>query len=159
MFCGRAGHLGEFCFRHKRIEKRHFDYARDLYCNDFTDFLPHRSSRASSCFFHGPNHHSYGFGSRENSFVPRHFSYSPRSHCGDHFSHMHGFPARGSYTHFVPGHLDNPCFPHCGSCPSGSNGEVEKIVKTSSGHMVNCWIPKFYLTNPSIEPLTSSHPM
>jgi hypothetical protein len=24
MFCGRAGHLDEFCFHHKRIEKRHF---------------------------------------------------------------------------------------------------------------------------------------
>jgi hypothetical protein len=28
MFCGYAGHLDEFCFRRKRIEKRHFDYAR-----------------------------------------------------------------------------------------------------------------------------------
>jgi hypothetical protein len=27
MFCGCAGHLDEFCFRRKRIEKRHFDYA------------------------------------------------------------------------------------------------------------------------------------
>jgi hypothetical protein len=24
LFCSRAGHLDEFCFRHKRIEKRHF---------------------------------------------------------------------------------------------------------------------------------------
>jgi hypothetical protein len=29
MFCGRVGHLNEFCFRHKRIEKRRFDYARN----------------------------------------------------------------------------------------------------------------------------------
>jgi hypothetical protein len=29
IFCGRAGHLNEFCFRCKRIEKRHFDYARN----------------------------------------------------------------------------------------------------------------------------------
>jgi hypothetical protein len=28
MFCGSAGHLDEFCFRRKRIERRHFDYAR-----------------------------------------------------------------------------------------------------------------------------------
>jgi hypothetical protein len=27
MFCGRAGHLVEFCFRRKRIEKRHLEYA------------------------------------------------------------------------------------------------------------------------------------
>jgi hypothetical protein len=29
-------------------------------------------------------------------------------------------------------------------------------MKTSSCCMVKCWIPKFYLTNLSIEPLTSS---
>jgi hypothetical protein len=28
MFCGHAGHLDEFCFHRKRIEKRRFDYAR-----------------------------------------------------------------------------------------------------------------------------------
>jgi hypothetical protein len=27
MFCGCAGHLDEFCFRQKRIEKRHFKYS------------------------------------------------------------------------------------------------------------------------------------
>jgi hypothetical protein len=27
MFCGCAGHLDEFFFCHKRIKKRHFDYA------------------------------------------------------------------------------------------------------------------------------------
>jgi hypothetical protein len=32
-------------------------------------------------------------------------------------------------------------------------------VKTSSGHMVKCLIPKFYLTNPSTEPSTSSCPV
>jgi hypothetical protein len=32
-------------------------------------------------------------------------------------------------------------------------------VKTFSGRMVKCWIPMFYLTNPSTEPSTSSHPM
>jgi hypothetical protein len=26
------------------------------------------------------------------------------------------------------------------------------IVKTSSGHMVKCWIPKIFFTNPSTEP-------
>jgi hypothetical protein len=29
MFCGCAGHLDEFCFRRKRIEKRRLDYARN----------------------------------------------------------------------------------------------------------------------------------
>jgi hypothetical protein len=29
MFCGHAGHLDEFCFQRKRIEKMHLDYARN----------------------------------------------------------------------------------------------------------------------------------
>jgi hypothetical protein len=32
-------------------------------------------------------------------------------------------------------------------------------MKTSSGHMVKCWISKIYLTNPSTESLTFSHPV
>jgi hypothetical protein len=32
-------------------------------------------------------------------------------------------------------------------------------VKTSLGRIVKCWIPKIYLTNPSTESSTSSHPM
>jgi hypothetical protein len=40
MFCGRAGHLDEFCFRRKRIERRHAEYARDSYRDEFIDFLP-----------------------------------------------------------------------------------------------------------------------
>jgi hypothetical protein len=121
--------------------------------------LSHTSSRASSRFFHGPNHRSYGFGSQENSFVPRRFGYGPRSHRGDHPPRRHGFPTGGSYTHFEPTHLDGPCFPYHGSHPARSNGEVQKTMKTSSGRMVKCWIPKFYLTNPSNEPSTSSHPV
>jgi hypothetical protein len=81
MFCARASHMDEFCFRHKRIEKRHFDYARNSYRDEFIDFPPHSYSRASSRtsshalpqFSHGPNHHSYGFGSQESRFVPRRF--------------------------------------------------------------------------------------
>jgi hypothetical protein len=73
--------------------------------------------------------------------------------------HRHGFPTGGSYTHFEPRHLDGPHFPHHGSCPTGSNGEVQKTMKTSSGHMARCWIPKIYLTNPSTAPSTSSHLM
>jgi hypothetical protein len=71
MFCGRAGHLNEFCFWHKRIEKRCFDYAKNSYRDEFSYFLPHSysrafsrtSSRALPHFSHGPNHCSYSFGS------------------------------------------------------------------------------------------------
>jgi hypothetical protein len=86
MFCGRAGHLDEFYFRWKRIERRRVVYARDSYRDEFIDFLSHSYShvpprfysRASPCTFsralpqtssgalpqfaHGPNHRSYGFG-------------------------------------------------------------------------------------------------
>jgi hypothetical protein len=59
MFCGSAGHLDEFCFRQKRIERRRVEYARNSYRDEFLDFLPRsysrvppRSySRASSCTF------------------------------------------------------------------------------------------------------------
>jgi hypothetical protein len=63
MVCGRAGHLDEFYFHCKRMEKRRFDYARNSYRDEFIDFPPHTSSHASPHFFHGPNHHSYSFGS------------------------------------------------------------------------------------------------
>jgi hypothetical protein len=63
MFCGSAGHLDEFYFRRKRIEKRCFDYARNSYRDEFIDFPPCSYSHAPSHFFHGPNHHSYGLGS------------------------------------------------------------------------------------------------
>jgi hypothetical protein len=39
MFCGRAGHLDEFCFWCKRIEKMRFDYARNSYRDEFIDFF------------------------------------------------------------------------------------------------------------------------
>jgi hypothetical protein len=38
MFCGHAGHLDEFCFWRKRIERRHLDYARNSYRDEFSDF-------------------------------------------------------------------------------------------------------------------------
>jgi hypothetical protein len=79
MFCGHAGHLDKVWFRRKRIEKRRFEYARNSYHDEFLDLPPHSYSRVpprsysralpptSSCalpqFAHGPNHHSYGFGS------------------------------------------------------------------------------------------------
>jgi hypothetical protein len=71
MFCGRAGHLDEFCFRRKRLERRHFEYARCLYRDEFFGFpprsyshvSPRTSSRAFPQFSYGPNHRSYGFSS------------------------------------------------------------------------------------------------
>jgi hypothetical protein len=71
IFCGCVGHLDEFCFHRKRIEKRHFEYVRNSYCDELLDFLPHSYSRASSHtsshalsqLSYGPNYHSYGFGS------------------------------------------------------------------------------------------------
>jgi hypothetical protein len=80
MFCGRAGHLDEFCFQRKRIESSRVEYARDSYRDEFIDFpprsyshvsprfysrasphtfshaLPRTSSSASPQFTHGPNH-------------------------------------------------------------------------------------------------------
>jgi hypothetical protein len=167
MFCGRAGHLDEFCFWRKRIERRRFDYARNSYHDEFSNFpprsfscaLPRTSSRALPQFAHGPNHRSYGFGSRENRFEPKCFVYDPRPHRGDHFLRMPVFSARGSQTHFEPRHLNGPRFPRRGSRPTRPNGEVQRTVKTYSGRMVKCWITKIYLTNPSIESSTSSRPM
>jgi hypothetical protein len=79
MFCSRAGHLDEFCFRWKRIERKRVKYARDSYRDEFLDLPPHSyscvpprsfshasprtSSYALPQFTHGPNHHSYGFDS------------------------------------------------------------------------------------------------
>jgi hypothetical protein len=40
MFCSHVDHLDEFYFRHKRIEKGYFDYARNSYRDEFIDFLP-----------------------------------------------------------------------------------------------------------------------
>jgi hypothetical protein len=63
--------------------------------------------------------------------VPRHFGYDPHPHRHDHFPHRHGFPAGGSYSHLELRHLDDPRFSHRGSRSTGSNGEVQKTVKTS----------------------------
>jgi hypothetical protein len=45
MFCGRTGHLDEFCFWRKRIERRRVEYARDSYRDEFFDVLPQSYSR------------------------------------------------------------------------------------------------------------------
>jgi hypothetical protein len=91
--------------------------------------------------------------------VPRRFGYGSRPHCDDRFPRRSDFPAGGSHTHFEPRYLDHPHFPRHGSHPTGPSCELLKTVKTSSGRMVKCWIPKIYLTNPSTEPSTFSYPM
>jgi hypothetical protein len=172
MFCGHAGHLDEFCFRWKRIERRRVEYARDSFRDEFIDFPPrsyshvpphfysHASPRTFSCalpqFAHGLNHRSYGLGPRENRFEPRRFAYGTRPHRGDRFPRRLGFPVGGFFSHFELRHLDGPRFPHRGSRPTRPSCEVQKTVKFFSGRMVKCWIPKIYLTNPSTEPSTPS---
>jgi hypothetical protein len=95
----------------------------------------------------------------ESGLVPGCFGVDPLSHHGVCPPRRHGLPVRGVYSHFEPSRFDDPLFPHRGSCPTRSNGEVERIVTTSLGQMVKCWIPKIFLTNPSTEPSTFSHPM
>jgi hypothetical protein len=51
MFYGCAGHLDEFCFRHKRIERRRVEYARDSYRDEFIDFLPRSYSHFLPRFY------------------------------------------------------------------------------------------------------------
>jgi hypothetical protein len=154
MFCDHAGHLDEFCFPRKRIERRCVEYARDSYRDEFIDFPPHSyshvkprfysraSPHTSSCalpqFAHGPNQCSYGFGPRENHSVHRRFGYDPRPHRGDRFPRRPGFSAGGAHTYFEPRHLDSPCFPRHGSCPTRSSGEVQRTMETSSCRMVKC---------------------
>jgi hypothetical protein len=183
MFCGRAGHLNEFCFRRKRIERRHVEYARNSYHDEFINFSPHSYSHVPSRFYscastrtfsralprtsssalpqfaHGFNHRSYGFGPRENHFEPRRFGYGTRPHRCDHFPRRPIFPTGEAHPHHEPRHLDDPCFPCRDSRPTRPNGELERIVKTSLGRIVKCWIPNIYLTNPNIESSIFSHSM
>jgi hypothetical protein len=51
MFCGRAGHLDEFCFQRKRIERRRVEYARDSYRDEFIDFPSRSYSRVPPRFY------------------------------------------------------------------------------------------------------------
>jgi hypothetical protein len=87
-------------------------------------------------------------------FETRLFEYDPRSHRGDRSPRRPDFSTRGSHTHLETWHLDGSHFPHCVSRPTQPNGEMERIVKTSSDRMVTCKISKIYLTNPSTEPST-----
>jgi hypothetical protein len=140
MFCGHAGHLDEFCFRRKTIEKRRLDYARNSYRDELINFLSRSYSRVPPrsyshilprtyshdlpYFSHGSNHRSYDFGSQENNFVPRRFRCDPCPHHDDRFPRRPGFPTGGFHTRFEPRHLNGPHFPRSGSCPTCSNGDV-----------------------------------
>jgi hypothetical protein len=68
--------------------------------------------------------------------LPRRVGVDPHSHHDVRPLHRHGFSARGAYSHFEPSRFDGLRFPHYGSHPTRSNGEVQRIVKISSGHMV-----------------------
>jgi hypothetical protein len=70
--------------------------------------------------------------------VPRRIGVDPHSQRGVHPLRRHGFPATCVYSQFELSRFDGRCFPHCGSHPTRSNGEVQRIVKTSLGHMVKC---------------------
>jgi hypothetical protein len=51
MFRGHAGHLDEFCFWQKRIERRRVEYARDSYRDEFIDFPPRSYSHVPPRFY------------------------------------------------------------------------------------------------------------
>jgi hypothetical protein len=59
IFCGRAGHLDEFCFWRKRIERRHIEYARDSYHDEFIDFLSRSYSHVSPRFYSRASPHTF----------------------------------------------------------------------------------------------------
>jgi hypothetical protein len=107
---------------YSRIPSHSYSHASP---HTFSHALP-RTSCASPQFAHGTNHRSYGFGPRENHFVPRRFGYDPHPHRGDHFPRRSGFPAGGAHTHFEPRHLDGPCFSCRGSRSTQPNGDLEK---------------------------------
>jgi hypothetical protein len=75
IFCGRAGHLDEFCFRLKRIAKRRHEYARNSYHDEFFDLPPRSYSHVLSHSFDGillgytPHGRSYRFYDLETNTV------------------------------------------------------------------------------------------
>jgi hypothetical protein len=58
MFCGHAGHLDEFCFWCKRIERRHIEYARNSYRDEFIDFPPRSYSHVLPRFYSRASPHT-----------------------------------------------------------------------------------------------------
>jgi hypothetical protein len=74
----------------------------------------------------------------ESGLVTERFGVDPRSPRGVRPLCRHGFPARSIYSHFQSSRFDDPHFPHRGSSLTQSNGEVQMIVKTLSGRMIQC---------------------
>jgi hypothetical protein len=71
MFCSHAGHLDEFCFRQKRIKRRHIEYARDSYRDEFFDVPPQSYSHILPCSYSRALSHTFSralpqFGHRPN---------------------------------------------------------------------------------------------
>jgi hypothetical protein len=58
MFCDSAGHLNEFCFQHKRIERRRVEYNRNSYHDEFIDFPPRSYSHVPSHFYSRASPHT-----------------------------------------------------------------------------------------------------
>jgi hypothetical protein len=67
MFYGRAGHLDEFCFWRKRIERRCVEYARNSYRDEFIDFLSHSYSHVPPRSYSHASPHTFSCGV---SFLP-----------------------------------------------------------------------------------------
>jgi hypothetical protein len=59
MFCGRAGHMDEFCFRQKRIERRRVEYTRDSYRDVFFDVPPQSYSHTPPLFYSRASPHTF----------------------------------------------------------------------------------------------------
>ena len=138
---------------HKRIERKQAELTRDAFYDDFVDFQPRSFSRA----YRGQGHSSYGFDSQNRGFAQQRFGAPRFPHRGERHSRGFGFHTDDFYPHnsrFESRRFDRPRFPHHGSRPMHSNDNVQRTVMTTTGHMVKCWIPKCFLTNPSTEPST-----
>jgi hypothetical protein len=131
MFCGCAGHLDEFCFRWKRIERRHVEYARDSYRDEFFDVppqsyshIPPRSySRALSRSFSCATPHTFSRAlphtsssvSPQFAHGPNHRSYGfgPRENCFEPRRFGYGSrPHRGDCFPRRPNFSTGGSFPH-----------------------------------------------
>jgi transposase InsO family protein len=58
IFCDRAGHLDEFCFRRKKIERRCDEYGRNSYRDEFIDFPPRSYSHFLPRFYSWASPHT-----------------------------------------------------------------------------------------------------
>jgi hypothetical protein len=128
MFCGRASHLDEFCFRRKRIKRRRVEYARDSYCDEFFDVPPQSYSRIPPHSYSHASSHTFSRAS------PRTFSHAlPRTSSSASPQFAHG-PNHRSYgfgpreNHFEPrrfGYGPRPHrgdrFPHRPGFPAGGS--------------------------------------